>query len=142
MEFSFVRDGTVPAKSHILIVSHVIPYPPAAGNEIRIYNLLSWFRSQGYTTTLVLKPLGDVEVSNQCILGLKDIVDSLYIFDNRNRISQGRSKGTGHISSRIVDADFTDPHLAAVQDGFCPEWFAAEVAEIIGATCPNVVIAQ
>ena len=49
----------------ILMVTHVIPYPPAAGNEIRIYNLLSWFHKRGYFVSLVLKPLGDVEISNE-----------------------------------------------------------------------------
>ena len=41
-------------KPMILVVSHVIPYPPSAGNEIRILKMLKWFQEQGYNIILLL----------------------------------------------------------------------------------------
>src|SRR5215218_10171014 len=38
----------------ILVVSHVVPCPPSAGNEIRILKMLHWFRGQGYRVVLLL----------------------------------------------------------------------------------------
>ena len=60
----------------ILLITHVIPYPPSAGNEIRILNLLKWFKSEGYQTVLLLK----VDFLESHILsGLKNIVDAVYL---------------------------------------------------------------
>jgi glycosyltransferase involved in cell wall biosynthesis len=38
----------------ILVVSHVIPYPPAAGNEIRILKMLTWLKQRGFGIVLLL----------------------------------------------------------------------------------------
>ncbi|QJW80197.1 glycosyltransferase [Burkholderia glumae] len=116
-----------------MMVTHVLPYPPAAGNEIRIYKMLSWFRQRGYGITLVLKPLGDTEVPNECIVGLRDLVDQLHVFDNRF---------VPAATTRVVDPGFDDPALTQIQDGFCPAWFVDEVAALAATLQPDVVIAQ
>lgn len=41
-------------KPCVLVITHVIPFPPSAGNEVRILKLLLWLRSQGYKTVLLL----------------------------------------------------------------------------------------
>lgn len=123
----------VQSTPHVMMVTHVLPYPPAAGNEIRIYKMLSWFRQRGYGITLVLKPLGDTEVPNECIVGLRGVVDQLHVFDNR--FVPGST-------ARAVDPEFDDPALAQIQDGFCPAWFVDEVAAIAADLQPDVVIAQ
>lgn len=41
-------------KPSILIVSHVVPHPPAAGNEIRILKMMEWLRSAGFSIILLL----------------------------------------------------------------------------------------
>lgn len=45
----------------ILVVSHVLPYPPAAGNEIRILKMLDWLKAEGFEIVLLLNhsPLPD-----------------------------------------------------------------------------------
>ncbi|WP_321919184.1 glycosyltransferase family 4 protein [Paraburkholderia tropica] len=122
-----------------MMVTHVLPYPPAAGNEIRIFKMLRWLRKQGYGLTLVLKPLGDEEVSNECIIGLRDVVDNLYVFDNRvlPRLAGPNARTSAQIDSSLKDARLTD-----LQDGFCPAWFVDEVAAIAAEIGPDVVIAQ
>ena len=124
-------------RTHILMVTHVVPYPPAAGNEIRIYNLLSWFHKRGYFVSLVIRPLGDIEISNECVLGLKDIVDDLHIYDNRVVPSIRLEK-----YKYDLDKDLPDAEINGIQDGFCPEWFAIEVAKIISMRQPHVIISQ
>jgi len=129
--------ATVP---HILMVTHVLPYPPAAGNEIRIYKMLKWFQQKGYRVTLVLKPLGEIEVTSECIVGIGDMVENIYVFDNR---STSLWFGLpGNHGPRPVDTDINDPKLREIQDGFCPPWFVEEVAAIVSSLKPDVVIAQ
>jgi len=62
-------------KPVVLVITHVIPYPPSAGNEIRILNMLSWLRSVGYYTVLLLNHRPQVEVQN----GLLGVVDEVHI---------------------------------------------------------------
>jgi glycosyltransferase involved in cell wall biosynthesis len=38
----------------ILVISHVVPFPPTAGNEIRILKMLTWLRAEGYRIVLLL----------------------------------------------------------------------------------------
>ncbi|MEQ1574302.1 MAG: glycosyltransferase family 4 protein [Vicinamibacterales bacterium] len=38
----------------ILLISHVIPHPPAAGNEIRILKMVTWLKRQGFRIVLLL----------------------------------------------------------------------------------------
>lgn len=40
----------------ILMVTHVVPIPPGAGNEQRVYRLLRWLRDEGYQVILMLRP--------------------------------------------------------------------------------------
>jgi glycosyltransferase involved in cell wall biosynthesis len=46
---------TAPVKAPvILLISHVVPYPPAAGNEIRILKLVNWLKSRGFRIVMLL----------------------------------------------------------------------------------------
>jgi len=38
----------------ILIISHVVPFPPAAGNEIRILKMIRWLKKEGYRIIFLL----------------------------------------------------------------------------------------
>jgi glycosyltransferase involved in cell wall biosynthesis len=140
MNSGLFANNSVGTRPHVLMVTHVLPYPPAAGNEIRIYKMLKWFRHKGYGVTLVLKPLGDTEVTNECILGLRDVVDNLHVFDNR--VMPVRPDVASARAPRPVDTDIDDPLLRQIQDGFCPAWFVEEVAAIAASLQPDVVIAQ
>ncbi|MFL6416569.1 MAG: glycosyltransferase [Bryobacteraceae bacterium] len=58
----------------ILIVSHVVPYPPAHGIQIRIYKMLQWLRSEGFSVGLVVAPAVDSETE----AALREVVDELF----------------------------------------------------------------
>lgn len=63
------------ARPAILIVSHVVPYPPAAGNEIRILKMIEWLRSEGFALVLLLNhpPLPEERIA-----ALKRYVDQVH----------------------------------------------------------------
>lgn len=123
---------------HILMVTHVIPYPPAAGNEIRIFNMLKWFRRKEYRVTLVVRPLGNEEVSNESVIGLHKFVDDLYVFDARAKPDSSAEM----IGSRVLDPDFQNDRVAELQNGFCPPWFVSDVANLIQQKRPDVLLAE
>lgn len=124
---------------HILMVTHVIPYPAAAGNEIRIFNMLKWFRRKGYRVTLAVRPLGNDEVSNESVIGLNDVVDELYIFDARTAKSDSNAE---ELTARELDPDFHNSRVSDLQNGFCPPKFVSDVASLIEEKRPDVLLAE
>ena len=87
--------------------------------------------------SLVLKTLDDIEISNECVLGLADIVDDLHIYDNRVVPSAGLEGG-----EYGLDDDLPCTETNGIQDAFCPEWFTRDVSKIISEHQPHVIIAQ
>jgi glycosyltransferase involved in cell wall biosynthesis len=121
---------------HILMVTHVLPYPHAAGNEIRIFRLLKFLRKAGFRITLVLRPLEKTEISNESIIGLNSLADAVYIFDSRTPAPKE------NINFPYLDLAESDKRLKQMQDGFCPPWFAAEIECLMSDIKPDVVISQ
>src|SRR5450631_16299 len=68
----------------ILIVSHVVPFPPAAGNEIRILKMIQWLRRQGYRVVYLLNAK---TLKPEKWQALRMVVDELHLvgdnFDNQ-----------------------------------------------------------
>ena len=50
-----------PGPRRVLIVSTVVPYPPAHGNQLHIFRLLRWLKEEGYEVILVLHPFEPVD---------------------------------------------------------------------------------
>lgn len=119
-----------------MMVTHVLPYPPAAGNEIRVLRLLRWLVGRGYRISVVLKPLGVSEVSNESINYLTSLVENLYVFDSRVSVDSVRDVHPPSDESNI------DIRLAEIQEMFCPVWFSSEVGKLIDLLRPDVVLAE
>jgi len=126
----------VKMRAHILMVTHVIPFPPSAGNEIRIFRMLQWFKYKDYRVTLVLKPLMDEIVSDESVSGLRDVVDDLFIYDKKY--------SSDNYINYPLDGDEAESsvHIADIQDGFCPPWFVNEVGKLVDELSPNVLVSQ
>lgn len=63
----------------ILFVSHVVPFPPSAGNEVRIYKMIQWLRSQGFRIALLLN---HPKLDRKRTEALRLLVDSLYFVED------------------------------------------------------------
>lgn len=74
-----VLHDTSEKKPVILVVSHVVPYPPAAGNEIRILKMVNWLKSQGFAIALLLNhdPLPSDRQAQ-----LEKVVDRVHFIDD------------------------------------------------------------
>lgn len=67
------------AKSSIMIISHVVPFPPSAGNEIRIYKMIQWLKKEGFSVILLLN---HHVLDKANVKALESFVDSLHFVDN------------------------------------------------------------
>jgi hypothetical protein len=56
----------------VICLSHVMPLPPRAGNEYRIYRLLRWLRDRGYRVIPVIAPLPGVAVQTEAVEALAE----------------------------------------------------------------------
>jgi glycosyltransferase involved in cell wall biosynthesis len=71
-----VKSSSVNGDSpYVLVVTHLVPYPPARGVELRIWKLLNWLKVEGFCPILVLT--GD-EASTEAIAELKKVTDAVY----------------------------------------------------------------
>ena len=72
----------------VLLVTHVVPLPPTAGNEIRILKLIAWLRDQGWFVILQLRVQ---ELPPDVVAALEQVVDRLVLLPRDPKVS-GKSR--------------------------------------------------
>jgi hypothetical protein len=87
IEFS-VRSLDAPgiAPATVLCVSHVLPLPPRAGNEYRIYRLLCWLRKEGYRIVIVVAPLPGEPVDGNAVQALASEFGNAVVCERNGRL--------------------------------------------------------
>jgi FkbM family methyltransferase len=63
-------------KRRLICLTHVLPYPPRAGNEYRIHRMLDWFAASGFEVFLVICPPPNYSVTSQ------RLVDACSVYSN------------------------------------------------------------
>jgi 2-polyprenyl-3-methyl-5-hydroxy-6-metoxy-1,4-benzoquinol methylase len=61
-------DASKPPGLRTLAVSHVLPFPPRAGNEYRIHRMVQWLQSIGHEVHLVVCPLPGEMLDAQAVV--------------------------------------------------------------------------
>lgn len=61
--------------NYIFVVTHLVPYPPARGVELRIYKLLKWLTEEGHRVILVLAA---PSIDPQTLAELRKVSDAVY----------------------------------------------------------------
>lgn len=70
----------------VLCLSHVMPWPPRAGNEYRIYRMLRWLQDQGYRIVPVIAPLPGEHVDADAVRALADQFSNAVLCDRDGRL--------------------------------------------------------
>jgi methyltransferase family protein/glycosyl transferase family 1 len=70
----------------VICLSHVMPCPPRAGNEYRIYRMLRWLRDQGYRVVPVIAPLPGERVDPDALLPLAAEFSNAVLCDRDGRL--------------------------------------------------------
>jgi len=61
---------TQDSRPTILLVSHVGPWRPRAGNEFRVHRMLRWYQQRGYRVVPVIAPLPGEELPREGVEGI------------------------------------------------------------------------
>ena len=69
-----------------LLVTHVVPYPASAGNELRIYRLLLWLKDLGYQVVLLLT-VPDASLTQEQRQALQELVYRLHTLPAQGDLS-------------------------------------------------------
>ena len=70
----------------VLCLSHVMPWPPRAGNEYRIYRMLRWLRDQGYRIVPVIAPMPGERVEAGAVRALADQFSNAVLCNRDGRL--------------------------------------------------------
>ena len=97
----------------VLCLSHVMPLPPRAGNEYRIYRMLRWLRDQGYRIVPVIAPLPGVRVETDALHALAAEFSNAVLCDRDGRVEYILRDVPDVLAS--LSGDFTRP-VAALLD--------------------------
>jgi glycosyltransferase involved in cell wall biosynthesis len=140
----------------ILVLSHVMPIPPRAGNEYRIHRMLSWLRDQGYRIIPIIAPLpGDrverpslealaAEFTNAVLCDrdgavdyiLNDMPDVLASLDGEPSrpipLLLNETTGTNALARQLLDLDQT----------FCHDALITAALRLQQALGPCIVVAE
>jgi glycosyltransferase involved in cell wall biosynthesis len=139
-------------RKNVLLVTHVVPYPPRAGNEYRIYRMICWMDSQGYRVVLVVSPMPGVEISKDTIAQLSDGIrnfiicyrDGTCVFDLDGKIGSVRlKKGLLHKIANKEGCGYKGDRkqfLGKIEIGFCPSSLMRLVRKLVVDTSDLVIL--
>jgi len=102
------------APRRLMCVSHVLPFPPRAGNEYRIHQMLKWLGSEGWEILLIVCPLPGEPLSKAQISAAAAVYPQLMVCDRDGVIHHNLAKdapvlkGLSGYSPRNLDSLLTD----------------------------------
>jgi len=124
--------------SIILMVTHVRFYPPAAGNELRIFNLINFLKKRGHQIAVIVNPLSEhTPLDHERLRSIHEYVDyyeEIGDFDNDHVLTHGYGQPLT-----------TEPALERwrqQEQAFCPDAVLWRTSEFIKRFSPQVIIAE
>jgi glycosyltransferase involved in cell wall biosynthesis len=140
----------------VLCLSHVMPWPPRAGNEYRIYRLLRWLRDQGYRIIPVIAPMAGDHVEPGAVRVLAEHFSNAVLCHADGRIDYilddvpdvlGSLNGelTGLIAPLLDEGTITDgrgKQLLQIDRTFCHDTLIATVLRLDQVLGPYVLLAE
>jgi SAM-dependent methyltransferase len=139
----------------MLFVTHVLPFPPRAGNEYRIHRLLEWLARDNWQVTLVLGPLPGQPLSEAHMVQMARVYPDLIICEHNGTVWHNFSGNSdvidglrGRVPRRFApllgedDAPTQDARIIQLQQTFCPDVLAEFLLHLDEALRPHVFLAE
>ena len=134
----FLRNLLSTCPPSILIVTHVRFYPPAAGNELRIFNLIKFLKKRGYQIAVLVNPLTEnAPLDPDRRRKLHELVD---YYEEVGDFDSDQVFSTNH-GQPIT----TEPILERwrhQEQMFCPDALLGRASELIKRFLPCVILAE
>lgn len=70
----------------VVCLSHVMPWPPHAGNEYRVLRMLEWMVAEGYRVVLLVAPLTTEAISDQRVDALVSRIGNVVVCGRDGRV--------------------------------------------------------
>jgi len=121
----------------IFIVTHVRFYPPAAGNELRLFKLIRYLKKQGFRIVVLTNPfLEKTPIDQQQLFEIHQWVDHYEEVEINKHAS---------IKQNWSEKIKVEPELITLQNqehSFCPDSILDRASELVNLYKPQIIIAE
>lgn len=145
-----------PGGERLLCYTHVVPFPPRAGNEYRIHQMLRFLAEKGRNVLLVLCPLPGDPISDAHAQLLASFYPGLIICSHdgliRHNLEEGdelldalagrRVRDVGVLLGEHAVAGTQAARLIGLQRTFCPDTLVELLIHLDRAYSPTVILAE
>jgi hypothetical protein len=122
----------------VLCLSHVMPLPPRAGNEYRIYRMLRWLRDQGYRIVPVIAPLPGNRVEANALLALAAEFSNAVLCNRDGRVEYVLGDVPDVLAS--LNGDFTRPVATLLDEDAIQGEHERQLLEMDRTFCHDALI--
>jgi hypothetical protein len=140
----------------IICVTHVLPYPPQAGNEYRIHRMLRWLARQNWNVLLVICPLSNETLKEDQFVEAAKIYRNLIVCQRDGKLLHRLADGgamleglTGRqprsFSTLLGEAEPAGERQSealAILRHFCPDVLAELLLHLESEFDPLAIIAE
>jgi 2-polyprenyl-3-methyl-5-hydroxy-6-metoxy-1,4-benzoquinol methylase len=139
-----------------LAVSHVLPFPPRAGNEYRIHRLVKWLQSIGHEVHLVVSPLPGENLDRAAIVRAAGQYPNLIICERNGLVSfqsqrpevhemlsalSGQRPRSFERKNVALEPGLTT-RIAELEQIFCPDHLGDLLRRLANARPPDMAISN
>jgi glycosyltransferase involved in cell wall biosynthesis len=139
-----------------LCIGHVLPYPPRAGNEYRIHQLLSWLASDGWDLLVVVCPLPHEMPSAEQLASAASVYPHLIVVDHTgtlfhhvtdhgpvlDALRPRRPVDIPALLHEDVGGDPVKARTLGLLRSFCPDVFVELLLQLQDIYEPNLLLAE
>ena len=122
----------------VLCLSHVMPCPPRAGNEYRIYRMLRWLRDQGYRVVPVIAPLPGERIDTDALHLLAAEFSNAVLCDRDGRLEYVLHDVPDVLAS--LRGEFTRPVAALLDEGSVRNAHERQLLQMDRTFCHDALI--
>ena len=140
----------------LICITHVLPYPPRAGNEYRIHRMLDWLADSGFEVFLVVCPVPSCVVTPERLTRTCSVYSNLILCERDGTLSyhladgDGPVKGLDRVRPRyfgklLGEEDDTPPisrRLLTILSNFCPDLLADLLLHLDSVLKPDVILME
>jgi SAM-dependent methyltransferase len=121
-----------------LVVSHVLPFPPRAGNEYRIHRMVQWLQTLGHEVYLVVSPLPGEALDPEAIVRAAREYPNLIVCERDGRISFQSQRS--EIRSMISALTGENPRSFATTAERASAGFSQRIRDLERTFCPDHLV--
>jgi 2-polyprenyl-3-methyl-5-hydroxy-6-metoxy-1,4-benzoquinol methylase/glycosyltransferase involved in cell wall biosynthesis len=131
-------DASKPLGLKTLCVSHVLPFPPRAGNEYRIHRIVQWLQSIGHDVLLVVCPLpGEMLDAAEVVRAAREYPNLIVCQRDGTVLYQSRRP---EVRGMLVGLDGEHPRTFSTTAAASRAGLSAKVADLEQTFCPDPLL--